>query len=138
LIFRFKTREKGELNMLVQGSYPGVYIEELPSGSHTITGVPTAVTAFIGRAPKGPVDDPMIVTSLGDFEKFFGGVNFDYPLTYAVRDFFQNGGSEAIVIRRFKVKAAAASAANTGSANANANAASGSGASSASNKKGDK
>ncbi len=133
--------------MPVQVSYPGVYIEELPSGSHTITGVPTAVTAFIGRAPKGPVDDPMTVTSLGDFENFFGGLNFDYPLTYAVRDFFQNGGSEAIVIRRFKVKAAAAPAANTGGGSASAtpaantgggsaNAAPGSGASAAAKKGG--
>lgn len=121
--------------MPVQVSYPGVYIEELPSGSHAINGVPTAVTAFIGRAPKGPVDDPMTVTSLGDFENFFGGLSFDYPLTYAVRDFFQNGGSEAIIIRRFKVKAAAAPAANTGGGSANA--ASGSGASAAAKKGGE-
>lgn len=89
--------------MPVQVSYPGVYIEELPSGSHTITGVPTAITAFIGRAPKGPVDDPIPVTSLGNFEQMFGGLTYGYPLTYAVRDFFENGGSEAIIVRRFKL-----------------------------------
>jgi len=91
--------------MPVQVSYPGVYVEEISSGSHTITGVPTATTAFIGRSPKGSVDEPTEVTSLGDFERFFGALNFDYPLTYAVRDFFQNGGSHAIIIRRFKMNA---------------------------------
>lgn len=87
--------------MPVQLSYPGVYVEEIPSGSHTITGVPTAITAFIGRAPKGPVDDAITVTSMGNFEQMFGELAFDFPLTYAVKDFFQNGGSEAIIIRRF-------------------------------------
>lgn len=99
--------------MPVQVSYPGVYVEELSSGSHTITGVPTATTAFIGRAPKGPVDDPMTVTSFGNFEQFFGELDHDYPLSYAVRDFFQNGGSHAIIVRRFKAAAAAAPAAVT-------------------------
>jgi phage tail sheath protein FI len=87
--------------MPVQVSYPGVYVEELPSGSHTITGVPTAITAFIGRAPRGSVDEPMTVTSMGNFEQLFGEVTYNYPLTYAVRDFFKNGGSEAIIVRRF-------------------------------------
>lgn len=102
--------------MSVQVSYPGVYVEELPSGSHTITGVPTAVTAFIGRAPRGPVDEPIAVTSFGNFERMFGALTFDYPLTYAVRDFFENGGSEAIIVRRFKLASAGA---NTNSSSNN-------------------
>jgi len=36
--------------MPVQLSYPGVYIEELPSGVRTITGVATSVAAFAGSA----------------------------------------------------------------------------------------
>ena len=87
--------------MPVQVTYPGVYVEELASGNHTIVGVPTAITAFVGRAPKGPVDEAHTVTSFGDFEKFFGALNFDYPLTYAIKDFFLNGGGQAIIIRRF-------------------------------------
>ncbi len=90
--------------MPVQVTYPGVYVEELPSGNHTIVGVPTAITAFIGRASKGPVDEAHTVTSFGDFEKFFGALNFDYPLSYAIKDFFLNGGSQAIIIRRFVPK----------------------------------
>lgn len=102
--------------MPVQVSYPGVYVEEVPSGSHTITGVPTAITAFIGRAPRGPVDEALTVTSMGNFEQMFGELTFDFPLTYAVKDFFQNGGSEAIIIRRFVIPQKASSAKSTSSA----------------------
>ena len=52
--------------MPVQVSYPGVYIEEIPSGVHTIIGVPTSITAFIGRAPIGPVNEPTVINGLGD------------------------------------------------------------------------
>ena len=38
-------------------TYPGVYIEEIPSGVRTIMGVATSITAFIGRALRGPVDE---------------------------------------------------------------------------------
>ena len=45
-------------------SYPGVYIEEIPSGVRTITGVATSITAFIGRAASGPTDDPVVINKL--------------------------------------------------------------------------
>ncbi len=45
--------------MPVTLSYPGVYIEEVPSGVRAIAGVATSIAAFIGRAPRGPVDEPV-------------------------------------------------------------------------------
>ena len=48
--------------MPITPTYPGVYIEEVPSGVHTITGVATSITAFIGRAERGPVNEPTITT----------------------------------------------------------------------------
>ena len=48
-------------------SYPGVYIEEVPSGVRTITGVATSITAFVGRALRGPEDDPIRVQSFAEF-----------------------------------------------------------------------
>src|SRR2546421_330618 len=53
-------------------SYPGVYIEEIPSGVRTITGVSTSVAAFLGRASKGPLDKAVRLLSLSDFERNFG------------------------------------------------------------------
>ena len=88
--------------MPVAVSYPGVYIEEIPSGVRAITGVATSVTAFIGRAPSGQVDVPVTVNSFGDFERNFGKLHPDYPLSYAVRDFYQNGGAQAVVVRLYK------------------------------------
>ena len=83
-------------------SYPGVYVEEIPSGVRTITGVPTSVTAFIGRAVRGSVNDPVPLFSYGDYERVFGGLWADSPMSYAVRDYFLNGGGEALVVRLFR------------------------------------
>lgn len=92
--------------MPVQVTYPGVYIEEIPSGSKTITGVATSITAFIGRALRGPTDRDGAMTIFGfdDFDRTFGGMHHDYPLAYAVQDFFMNGGSQAVIVRLFKEK----------------------------------
>ena len=49
-------------------TYPGVYIEEVPSGVRTITGVATSITAFVGRAWRGPVDEPTTIFSYADYE----------------------------------------------------------------------
>jgi phage tail sheath protein FI len=88
--------------MPVTTTYPGVYIEEIPSGVRTITGVATSVTAFIGRALRGPVNQPVMIHSFGEFERTFGGLWASTPLSYAVRDFYQNGGSQALVVRLYK------------------------------------
>jgi len=96
--------------MPVSPTYPGVYIEEIPSGVRTITAVSTSVTAFVGRAPKGDADKPIFITSFADFERRFGGLSSDSPMSYAVRDFYLNGGSQAIIVRVHKDAKAAAGA----------------------------
>ncbi len=85
--------------MPVPLSYPGVYIEELPSGVHTITGVATSITAFIGSAPRGQTDTPVNVQSFAEFSRTFGGLWVGSTVGYAVYDFFQNGGSQALIVR---------------------------------------
>jgi phage tail sheath protein FI len=87
--------------MPVAPTYPGVYVEEIPSGVRTITGVATSITAFIGRARRGPRDKAVTLNSFGDFEKVFGGLWVDNALGFAVRDFFLNGGSQALVVRLY-------------------------------------
>ncbi|HUQ30901.1 MAG TPA: phage tail sheath subtilisin-like domain-containing protein [Pyrinomonadaceae bacterium] len=80
-------------------SYPGVYIEELPSGVRTITGVPTSVTAFVGTAARGPVDEPIIINSFSDYERQFGSLSANSLMGYSVFHYFQNGGSSAVIVR---------------------------------------
>src|SRR5262249_38517534 len=89
--------------MPVTPTYPGVYVQELSSGVHTITGVATSITAFLGRASRGPVNEVTTITSQADFERNFGPLDRKYPMTYAVNDFFQNGGSRGVIVRLFKV-----------------------------------
>jgi phage tail sheath protein FI len=85
--------------MPVAVSYPGVYIEEIPSGVRTITGVATSIAAFVGWAPKGPTDRAELVLSWSDFERKFGGLDARGLLGYAVYHFFANGGQRAYIVR---------------------------------------
>src|SRR5215467_7126383 len=82
-------------------TYPGVYVEEIPSGVHTMTGVATSITAFIGRTSRGPLNQAITINSFGDFEKIFGGLWAKSSLGFAVRDFYLNGGSQAIIVRLY-------------------------------------
>ncbi len=80
-------------------TYPGVYIEEIASGVRTITGVATSITALIGRALRGPLNEPTVINNFSDFERAFGGLAADSTLSYAVRDYYLNGGSQALIVR---------------------------------------
>jgi len=85
--------------MPISPTYPGVYVQEIPSGVRTITGVSTSVTAFVGKAKRGPVDRAVELLSFSDYERSFGGLNASSEMSYAVRQFFLNGGSDAWVVR---------------------------------------
>ncbi|HSL69678.1 MAG TPA: phage tail sheath C-terminal domain-containing protein [Longimicrobiales bacterium] len=85
--------------MPVTVTYPGVYIEELPSQVRTITGVSTSVTGFIGRARRGPVNQATVVHGFGEYERMFGALWSQSAMGYAVRQYFQNGGSTAVIVR---------------------------------------
>jgi phage tail sheath protein FI len=83
-------------------TYPGVYVQELPSGVRTITAVSTSVTAFVGSAKRGPVNKAVEVQNFGDFARKFGGLQADSEMSYAVQQFFLNGGTDAWVVRLAK------------------------------------
>lgn len=85
--------------MPIQPTYPGVYIEEISSGVRTITGVATSITAFVGRARKGPDEQPVTCFNFGDYERIFGGLWNKSTMSFAVRDFFLNGGGVAVIVR---------------------------------------
>ncbi|HEY4684560.1 MAG TPA: phage tail sheath subtilisin-like domain-containing protein [Dehalococcoidia bacterium] len=93
---------------MVQVSYPGVYVVEVPSGVHTITGVSTSIGAFFGRATKGPMDKAVRCLSFADYERTFGAPHAKSQLAQSVRMFFANGGTECYVVRLAKGAQAAA------------------------------
>ena len=85
--------------MPVPLTYPGVYIEEVPSGVRTISGVATSIALFIGWAPRGPIDRAVRLSSFADYERTYGGLDFRSLLGYSVKQFFENGGADAYVLR---------------------------------------
>ncbi len=82
-----------------QLTYPGVYIEEVPSRSRTVSGASTSVTAFIGRAKRGISNEPIRIQSFGEYERVFGGLWRNSSMSYAVYHYFLNGGGDAVVNR---------------------------------------
>lgn len=85
--------------MPVSRTYPGVYVEEIPSGVHPIVGVSTSDTAFIDFFARGPVNVATRITSLSDFERTFGGLDTRSEASYAIQQFYLNGGQIAWVVR---------------------------------------
>src|SRR5258707_1532454 len=78
---------------------PGVFIEEVPSGVHSIDGVSTSQAAFIDIFQQGPLNKAMQVTSFAEFERAFGGLDADREASYAIFQYFLNGGQRAWVVR---------------------------------------
>ena len=85
--------------MPVQPTYPGVYVQEIPSGVVSISAVATSITLFIGRADRGPLDEPTLILNRTSYEKTFGTNTALGEMTEQVRQFFLNGGSQAYVMR---------------------------------------
>lgn len=85
--------------MAVQVSYPGVYIDEFTPGA-PIQGVATNIAALVGVAGRGPLDEPVRVTSWEQFQRVFGEEPVPgFNLWYAARGFFENGGTVCYVVR---------------------------------------
>lgn len=85
--------------MAIVPTYPGVYVQEIPSGVRTISGVSTSTTLFIGSATSGPTEQPVLCLGLGDFERTFSVDPAQSELYRSVRLFFENGGAQCYVIR---------------------------------------
>src|SRR4051812_33344032 len=88
---------------------PGVYVEEIDTGSKPIEGVSTSTAGVIGVAERGPVNWPMLVTSFGEYTRLFGEFlpstvfsnthGAHHYLPHAVEGFFNNGGKRLYVTR---------------------------------------
>src|SRR5208337_1283203 len=94
-----RPRDHREPPMSSTYTYPGVYIQELTSPVHPITGVATSVAAFVGYTATGIDNRAEMIFSLSDYERLFGGPASNSELSYAVQQFFNNGGAQAWVVR---------------------------------------
>lgn len=77
----------------------GIELAQQSRNSHAIDRVPTGIAAFIGRTLKGPVNQPLAVRSFAEFQQHFGGLWQPSTLSYALEQFFENGGREACIVR---------------------------------------
>ncbi len=83
----------------VADAVTGFDISEQGGPAHAIARVATGVTAFIGRALKGPVDTPVVIHAFAEYVRLFGGLWQPSTLSYALEQYFDNGGRTAVVVR---------------------------------------
>ena len=104
--------------MPVTPTYPGIYIQELPSSTHTITAAPTNIAVFIGythplKTPVANLNNAVEIFGFSDYQAQFGGFvrsgafanaygEYANPgvfgdMAQAVSQFFQNGGTTAYI-----------------------------------------
>lgn len=100
--------------MSVPLTYPGVYIEEIPSGVRSITGVATSIAAFIGSALRGEENEPTPIQSFAEYTRTFGSLSLNHPMGFAVSQFFFNGGRDALIVRVAQSGVAATSTVTAG------------------------
>ncbi len=77
----------------------GIQVQEEAGSGNAIAEAPTAVTAFVGRCLRGPVHRPVRISGFNDFQRVFGGLWQPSTLSYAIEQYFENGGRTAIVVR---------------------------------------
>lgn len=80
-------------------TYPGVYIQELPSPVHAIAGVATSIAAFVGYTARGIDGRAQAIYSFADYQRLYGGLAANSEVSYAVQQFYMNGGGQAYVVR---------------------------------------
>lgn len=84
---------------------PGVYIEEISSGSKPIEGVGTSTAAFVGYTTRGDIGKPTLIFKWDDYQRLYGGIRdtggsaAGDPMGHSVSAFFQNGGTAAYIVR---------------------------------------
>jgi hypothetical protein len=77
----------------------GIQVQEEAGSGQSIAEAPTAVTAFVGRCLRGPVNHPVRIAGFNEFQRIFGGLWQPSTLSYAVEQFFENGGRAAVIVR---------------------------------------
>lgn len=84
---------------MAQVTYPGVYVEEVPSGVRPITAASTSIAAFIGIAERGPVGEAVKIFNFTEYQNRYGGFIPNSFLSHAVYQFFNNGGTQCYTVR---------------------------------------
>ena len=84
---------------MAQVTYPGVYVEEVPSGARPIAAASTSIAAFLGVAERGPVGEAVKIFNFTEYQNRYGGFIPNSFLSHAVYQFFNNGGTQCYIVR---------------------------------------
>ncbi len=85
--------------MPITANIPGIFPAELSRDARAIQAQATSLTAFVGAAERGPLDEPVAVRDFPSFVRTFGESEREGAIGGAVREFFANGGIEAVAVR---------------------------------------
>ena len=78
--------------------HPGVYVEEIPSGSRPIEGVATSTAAFVGVTQRNSTHEPVLIGSVNDYMDLFGPIlTSSDAMGLAVQAYYRNGGGAAYI-----------------------------------------
>ncbi len=77
----------------------GIRVIESPAGEELIPLRRETVTAFVGPAPRGPANIPVVIDSVTEFRRRFGSPAERSRLEWVLGQFFDNGGRQAVVVR---------------------------------------
>jgi hypothetical protein len=77
----------------------GIQVHEDAGAEQSIARAPTGITAFVGRTLRGPLNRPVILHGFAEFERIFGGLWQPSTLSYALEQYFEAGGSTAVIVR---------------------------------------
>lgn len=72
---------------------------QLPIAEQGISRKTEHLTAFVGRTLRGPLHSPVTVRSFAEYQQVFGDLWQPSPLSYAVEQFFEQGGRAAVIVR---------------------------------------
>src|SRR5690348_11650735 len=96
----FRVEESGEQGSFLAEPFDSHFVNaDQPGSLRVIARAATNIAAFVGRALKGPVNEPVLVRSFADYARIFGGLWQPSTLSYAVEQFFENGGRCAVIVR---------------------------------------
>ena len=78
--------------------HPGVYVEEIPSGSRPIEGVATSTVAFVGVTQRNSTHEPVLIGSVSEYMELFGPIlTSSDVMGIAIQAYYRNGGGEAYI-----------------------------------------
>jgi len=77
----------------------GITVTEIAAMDQPIDVLSETTAAFVGRALRGPLNTPVLVTNFGEFRRRFGDVWGRSGLGPAVKRFFSHGGQRLYVVR---------------------------------------